>query len=105
MAGTHELDASDAFDLFIRPESMIINPKDTSASFNILDGEVKAILFDGGNSRLLVTPEGTTDELVVALPQTKQFDDIRVKDAIRIGWDASKSVCFKRAEWKIYDEE
>ncbi len=105
LAQTYELEGTDAWDLFVRPESVVINPKDSPASFNVLQGEVKAILFDGGNSRLLVNPEGSSDELVVALPQTKQFDDIRVKDTIRIGWDASKAVCFKRADWKIYDDE
>jgi spermidine/putrescine transport system ATP-binding protein len=95
----------EAWDLFVRPEAMVINPPDSATGYNILNVDVKAILFDGGNSRLLVCPDGTRDELVVALPQTKQYDHIKAKDSIRIGWDPSKSVCYKRADWKIYDEE
>jgi spermidine/putrescine transport system ATP-binding protein len=95
----------EAWDLFVRPEAMVINPPASATGYNILDVDVKAIPFDGGNSRLLVCPAGSSDELVVALPQNKQYDHIRAKDSIRIGWDPSKSVCFKRADWKIYDEE
>jgi spermidine/putrescine transport system ATP-binding protein len=103
--GQYDLDGGDSFDLFVRPEAMVINPPKENVNFNTVAVDVKAILFDGGNSRLLVTPEGSTDELVVALPQTKQFDHIRAKDSIRIGWDALSSVCYKKAEWKLYDEE
>jgi spermidine/putrescine transport system ATP-binding protein len=100
-----EIAEGEAWDLFVRPEAMVINPAETAAGYNMLNVEVKAILFDGGNSRLLVCPEGSPDELVVALPQTKQFDHIKAKDSIRIGWDPSKSVCYRRSDWKLYDEE
>ncbi|MBU0929400.1 MAG: ABC transporter ATP-binding protein [Spirochaetes bacterium] len=103
--GAFDLSGGDAYDLFVRPESLVINPVEAKQELNVMPAAVKAILFDGGNSRLLVTPDGFADELVVALPQTKQFDHIRAGDRVRIGWDASKSVCFKRADWKIYDDE
>jgi spermidine/putrescine transport system ATP-binding protein len=93
------------YDLFIRPESMLINPDETLAHVNRLPVTVSSILFDGGNSRLLVTPENTDDELVVALPQTRQYDSIKAKDHITIGWDISKAICYKRRDWKLYDEE
>ncbi len=92
-------------DLFVRPESMVINPPEGDGRFNSLPVTVKAILFDGGNSRLLVSSEGTTDEFTVALPQTRQFDDIKVRDTIRVGWDPSASLCFQKSDWKLYDEE
>lgn len=98
--------ASDAaeYDLFIRPEAVIINPGDRP-DFHTLDGDVTSILFDGGNSRLLVRPRGTADELVVALPQTREFDHIKAGDQIQVGWDKSKAICFEREDWKLYDEE
>lgn len=101
----NESGEGEAWDLFVRPEAMVINPPDSTTGYNKLNVDVKAILFDGGNSRLLVCPEGSSDELVVALPQTKQYDHIKARDSIKIGWDPSKSVCYKRADWKIYDEE
>lgn len=97
------LETGDGWDLFIRPEAMIINP--AAGTVNLMDATVRSILFDGGNSRLLVTPAGTTDELVVALPQNRMYDAIKAGDPISIGWDPAKSVCYKSVDWKIYDEE
>ncbi|HLW22717.1 MAG TPA: ABC transporter ATP-binding protein [Sphaerochaetaceae bacterium] len=95
----------DEYDLFVRPESMVINPPEDHDNFNTMMVTVTSILFDGGNSRLLVQPDDTNDEIVVALPQTRQFDHIQAKDRIRIGWDTAKAICYKRRDWKIYDEE
>jgi spermidine/putrescine transport system ATP-binding protein len=97
------LEPGDGWDLFIRPEAMMINP--AAGGVNAMDAVVLSILFDGGNSRLLVNPAGTTDELVVALPQNRMYDAIRTGDRVTIGWDPSKSVCYKSVAWKIYDEE
>lgn len=96
---------AEEYDLFIRPEAFIINPGDGRENFNILSVDVTSILFDGGNSRLLVQPLGTQDELVVALPQTREYDNIRSGDRIQVGWDMNKTICFKRSDWKLYDEE
>lgn len=75
-------------------------------NFQNLPVEVTSILFDGGNSRLLVKPLGTEEEMVIALPpQTREYDHIRSKDRIQVGWDLNKTVCFKRSDWKLYDEE
>jgi spermidine/putrescine transport system ATP-binding protein len=92
-----------ACEMFVRPEAVVINPDESQSGFNSLPVEVKAILFDGGNSRLLVSPEGTDDELVVMLPQTRQYDHIGVGDHIRIGWDVSTALCFAKGDWKLYD--
>ncbi len=95
----------DEFEMFVRPEAMIINPSNPKPSFNVLNADVKAILFDGGNSRLLVTPENTGTELIVALPQNRQFDYIQAKDRIKIGWDPDAAVCFRKSEQRIYQDE
>ncbi|MDT4762537.1 ABC transporter ATP-binding protein [Sphaerochaeta sp. PS] len=106
LSGQYEIPGEkDEYDLFIRPEAVIINPGTGRTNFNTLPVDVKSILFDGGNSRLLVKPLGTEDELVVALPQTREFDSIRAGDRIQIGWDMNKSICYKRSDWKLYDEE
>ena len=91
--------------MFIRPEAIIINPANTKESFNTLNADVKAILFDGGNSRLLVTPEKSEQEIIVSLPQNKQFDYIKAKDSIQIGWDPEAVVCFEKSEERIYEDE
>ena len=92
------LSTGDAADLFIRPEAMIIQPDPSLTDLNRFDVKVKTILFDGANSRLLVTPADGDTELLVALPQNRQFDHIRPGDALEIGWDQTKGICFKSDE-------
>ena len=91
-------------ELYVRPEAIIINPKITKENFNILNVSVKTILFDGANSRLLVVPEDSKQELIVSLPQNKHFDYIKTKDKIKIGWDPEAVVCFNKTDGKIYEE-
>src|SRR5665648_299779 len=93
-----------SIELYIRPEAVIIDTKGTKENFNILDVIVETLLFDGGNSRLLVIPENSKQELIVSLPQNRQFDYIKAKDKIKIGWDPEAAVCFKKTEGKIYEE-
>ncbi len=105
LSDSFKLQNSDSFDMFIRPEAIIINPNNTKSTFNSMNADVKAILFDGGNSRLLVTPEKSDQEIIVALPQNRQFDHIKAKDSIKIGWDPEAAVCFEKSEEKIYEDE
>jgi len=66
--------------------------------------EVKSVLFDAANSRLIVTPQHSHKELIVALPQNRQFDYIKVKDWIEIGWDPATAICFSESGIKAYAE-
>jgi len=85
-----------AVDLFLRPEAMMIQPDAEISDLNRFEVLVKAILFDGANSRLLVTPISSDTELLVALPQNRQYDHITVNDKIEIGWDAASGICFAK---------
>jgi len=105
LSDSFNLQDSESFDMFVRPEAIIINPPNPKPEFNVINADVKAILFDGGNSRLLVTPEKTDDEIIVSLPQNRQFDYIKAKDSIKIGWDPEAAVCFNKTEDQIYDDE
>lgn len=84
-------------DLFLRPEAMLIQPDPSLAELNRFEVIVKDILFDGANSRLLAHPLNADTELLVALPQTRQFDYIRKNDKIEIGWDQKSGICFARS--------
>ena len=90
-------------EMYIRPEATIINPPETD-NFNRISTVVRAILFDGANSRLLVAIEGGRKELLVSLPQNRQYDNIKVNDTIQIGWDLSSNVCFRESRVKTYEE-
>jgi len=83
-------------DLFLRPEAMLIQPDPGLSTLNRFEVVVKAILFDGANSRLLVNPLQSDREILIALPQTRQYDHIRVADKIEVGWDLNSGICFKK---------
>jgi spermidine/putrescine transport system ATP-binding protein len=81
-------------DLFLRPEAMVIEPDESLAELNRFDVVVSSILFDGANSQLLVNPLDSKKELIVALPQNRQYDYIEEGDKIEIGWDKNSGICF-----------
>jgi spermidine/putrescine transport system ATP-binding protein len=84
-------------DLFLRPEAMLIQPDPTLTRLNRFEVIVKDLLFDGANSRLLAHPLHDADtELLIALPQTRQYDYIQKDDKIEIGWDEQSGICFPR---------
>lgn len=80
--------------LFLRPEAMLIEPDSGMADLNRFKVVVKAILFDGANSRLLANPVKSDKELLIALPQTRQYDHIKEEDLIGIGWHKQSGICF-----------
>jgi len=83
-------------DLFLRPEAMLIQPDPSLSTLNRFEVVVKAILFDGANSRLLVNLPQSNRELLIALPQNRQYDHIQVADKIEVGWDLNSGICFKK---------
>jgi spermidine/putrescine transport system ATP-binding protein len=88
------VDQGAAVSLFIRPEAMLIQPDSGIAGLNRFEVTVKALLFDGANSRLLAQPKDSPAELLIALPQNRQYDHIRANDRIEIGWSPSSGICF-----------
>ncbi|MFW5488497.1 MAG: ABC transporter ATP-binding protein [Desulfovibrio sp.] len=87
-----------AVTLFLRPEAITIAPSSSPIpnakdGLNMFGVTVKNILFDGANSRLLTaTPQGR--ELLVALPQNREFDHIRPGDVIDLGWHPESATVF-----------
>jgi len=79
-------------DLFLRPEAMRIEPREAEG-LNTFSVTVRAILFDGANSRLLTATE-QGHELMVALPQNRRFDHIEPGQAIAVGWHPESGICF-----------
>lgn len=92
-----KLQPGDEVDLFLRPEAMLIQPEPSLSGLNRFEIIVKDILFDGANSRLLAHPLDSDTELLIALPQNRQFDYIKEKDKIEIGWDVQSGICFSKS--------
>ena len=88
------LQPGDDVDLFLRPEAMLIQPDSSLTDLNRFEVIVKDILFDGANSRLLAHPLDADTELLIALPQNRQFDHVKENDKIEIGWDQMSGICF-----------
>jgi len=104
VTGTRELQLQEKVEMFIRPEAMIINPESNLDELNIIDVNVKSILFDGGNSRLLVTYGQSEKEIIVSLPLNNRYDHLKPNDTITIGWNPEGTTCFKDTGIKTYDE-
>lgn len=78
--------------LFLRPEAMRIEPRET-AGLNLFTVTLRTVLFDGANSRLLtVTEQG--HELLVRLPQNRTFDGLEPGRQFTVGWYPESGICF-----------
>lgn len=88
------LQKEDPVQIFLRPEAMIIQPEKNQPELNRFRSVVKTILFDGANSRLLVNPLGSDKEILVALPQNRQYDHIKPGGTVEIGWNIHSGICF-----------
>lgn len=84
--------------MFLRPEALQIMPDPDDRELNRFQTRVKSILFDGAKSRLLTTPLNSNLEIQIALPQNRQFDDIKPDDQVEIGWHPEAGICFPRTE-------
>lgn len=82
--------------LFLRPEAMLLRPAE-SGDLNLFEVTVKAILFDGADSRLL-TETDAGQELLVALPQNRAFDHIASGDRVQVGWHPDAGLVFEKGE-------
>jgi spermidine/putrescine transport system ATP-binding protein len=83
-------------DLFLRPEAMLIQPDPGIPDLNRFEVVVKSILFDGANSCLLANPLHAETELLVALPQNRQYDYIQENDKIEVAWNTQSGICFPK---------
>jgi len=92
--GGSDLEPNAQVVLFLRPEAVLIEPDEGITDLNRFDVVVVAILFDGANSRLLAKPLQSDKELLIALPQNRQYDYIKTGDKVAIGWDRASGTCF-----------
>ena len=89
-----EKSSDDRLDLFMRPESIILDPAETLEETNRFTLTVRSILFDGSNTKLLATVNTSDHELTVALPQNQQFAGLAPGDSISAGVHISSCRCY-----------
>lgn len=83
-------------DLYIRPESLILNPPENMEDLNRFSLVVSNILFDGSNTKLLATIGDSGHEITVALPQNQQFAHIGRGDRVMAGVHIDACRCYGR---------
>jgi spermidine/putrescine transport system ATP-binding protein len=79
--------------LFIRPEAFIIEPDEDLKDIVSFNVNIKAILFDGSNSKISVTTE-SNDELLISLPQNAKFENLSEGDNIKVGVHFDDLKCY-----------
>ncbi len=80
--------------LYIRPEAFIINPEDGLDKVEKIDMKVKAILFDGANTKLSTITKRSHDEVLISLPQNAQFEHLKPGDELMVGIHQDDLKCY-----------
>ncbi len=71
--------------LFVRPESFILSPSSDLEHIERVDIRVKTILFNGSNTKVAAIIKQSNDEVLIALPQNAQFENLQEGDEIETG--------------------
>lgn len=80
--------------VFIRPQSFTLGIDKLSNNHAKLSVNIKALLFDGANTKIAVTIAGSNREVFIALPQSGQFSHLTVGDNIKVGINYDNIICF-----------
>jgi spermidine/putrescine transport system ATP-binding protein len=90
----------DEIDLFIRPESIVLEPDPSMDNLNRFHIQVKSILFDGAKSKILAALPESDHEIQISLPQNRQFDHIQPGHEVEAGWAPESGIIFSREQVK-----
>ena len=87
----------DAVEAFVRPEYAVLARSAAQLPERQPNyaATVESLLFDGANSAVLLRESRSQLEVRIALPQTGQFKDLRVGEAVAFGFDPQHAVCFR----------
>lgn len=80
--------------LYIRPEAFILDPSAELSEIDRFEVKIKTILFDGSNTKLSTQVVGSSDELLISLPQNAQFEDLQEGQTIPIGIHCDDLKCY-----------
>ena len=81
--------------MHVRPEAFILYPADDLADISTFEVKIKTILFDGSNTKLATLVDGSDDEILIALPQNAQFENLSEGDIVKIGVHQDDLKCYK----------
>jgi spermidine/putrescine transport system ATP-binding protein len=91
------LDAGQAASLFIRPEAIEIarHRSELPAGEPAWSASVQSVLFDGGNSTVMVHEEKSRTPMHIALPLTGRLADLKAGDTVHFAYQPAQAGCFK----------
>ncbi len=81
--------------LFMRPEAFILNPSPDLENVELIDMRVKAILFDGSNTKISANILNGNDDVLISLPQNAQFEDLREGEELKVGIHRDDLKCYR----------
>lgn len=81
--------------LFMRPEAIILNPSEELSEIERINMKIKAILFDGSNTKISAVIKESSDEVLISLPQNAEFDDLKEGDDILAGIHLDDLKCYQ----------
>ena len=81
--------------LFMRPEAFILNPSETLPDIERIDMQIKAILFDGSNTKLSATIRQSNDVVLISLPQNAEFENLKEGDNLQVGIHRDDIKCYR----------
>ena len=79
---------------YIRPEAFILNPDNHIDGVDQFEITIKTILFDCSNTKLSTIVSGSSEELLISLPQNAQFDGIVEGHKLNVGIHRDDVKCF-----------
>jgi len=80
--------------IYIRPEAIVLNPDSSINDVDQFNVTIKTILFDGSNTKLSTTVNGSNEELLISLPQNAQFEGIAEGHTLNVGIHRDDVKCF-----------
>ncbi len=81
--------------LFMRPEAFILNPSPDLEDVELIDMTIKAILFDGSNTKISANISKSNDNVLISLPQNAQFEDLKEGDELKVGIHYDDLKCYR----------
>ncbi len=81
--------------LFMRPEAFILNPSDDLEGVEQISMKIKAILFDGSNTKISAIINQSNDTVLISLPQNAQFEDLQEGDNLQVGIHRDDLKCYQ----------
>lgn len=81
--------------LFMRPEAFILNPSPDLSDIQRIDMRIKAILFDGSNTKISAIIKESNDDVLISLPQNAEFESLKEGDDLDVGIHHDDIKCYQ----------